>query len=399
MNLTEVENSLVNTVPCGILTANNKGTIVFVNEFLCKLLDYSPSALEDESIEKIFTVSAKIFFQTHLFPMLKMHQSADEIFLSLKPKNGNSIPVIATAKKNDDLLYFVFVTVWRRKEYEEEILNAKRTAEAAVEKNEVLIKFRNELELRLAEADRQMTRLNQFNNDYIHLSRIISHDLHEPIRKLLIHIDILRNNVATGDIKINEQLIKMTDFTNRLKMLTYSLQEYVAIDISRESIQPLNFNELIKKAFQQVQNEEAADAIIDIEEMPVIEGLGTQIHRVLVELFRNSFKFRKEDEPLRISIRSTEFNNNLFKEIKSKYRYVPFVRIELEDNGISMSDEYNEYIFELFKKAHPEKPGAGFGLALCRKIIQKHNGSIYARPTSKGLLMTILLPLSQKEFS
>lgn len=398
MSRADVDIALVNNVPCGIVTAGEDGMIGFVNEYMCQLLGYSRAELEGSSVECIFTISAKIFYQTHFAPMIRMHKSADEIFLSLKAKAGTSIPVIVTARKTGDTLYFVFVTVWRRKEYEEEILNAKRAAEEAVEKNEVLIKFRNELELRLAETDRQVTQLNQFNADYIDLSRIISHDLHEPIRKLLIHTDLLMNEITPGDVRINEQVIKMIGFINRLRMLTFALQEYVAIDLSREGMEQVNLNDLVQNSFLHVKEEEATEASLATEDLPVVEGIPSQLSRLFLEIFRNNFGFRKDEEPLKISVRSTEFRNNLFKEVKHKYRYVPFVRIEIGDNGMGIPDEYSDYIFELFKKAHPEKPGAGFGLSLCRKIVHKHNGTILAKPTSNGLIIQIQLPLSQKDF-
>jgi phosphoserine phosphatase RsbU/P len=394
-SLTEILSADI--LPCGIISVNDEGRMQFVNEHLCGLLGYTKEELQQEPIEKIFTIASKIFYQTHLFPMIRLHHQAEEIFLSLRCKEGSDIAMVASGKKNDATINWVFLTVKHRKKYEEEILSAKRAAEAAIEKNEHLIELKNQTELQLAESDRQLTQLKQFNKEYVELSKIISHDLHEPIRKLMVQLDLLMSMQVPDRASIHQQSRKMMEFTGKLRLLTFCLQEYVSFDINPENAQPINLNEIVHNCFTQVQKEEAIEAELEMDELPVIQGYPSQLQRLFTELFNNSFKFRDATKILNITIRSTVFSNNIYQHIKNKFKYLNFVRIDVQDNGTGFPADYSEYIFEMFKKAHPEKDGAGFGLAICKKIVSRHHGTISAKAVNEGTIISIKLPLSLKE--
>ena len=400
MNVDTTETAaLSDIVPCGILAISTGGAIKFVNQTLCDLLGYEKSELTGQPVEKIFTVASKIFYQTHFFPLVKLHGKADEIFFSLRAKDSTTIPMIAAARYLEEQTYCTFLPVWQRKKYEEEILNAKRAAEQVIEKNEILNKLKETTELQLAESDRQLSLLRQFNKEYVELSKIIAHDLHEPIRKMLIHIDLLMTDQSLNMDTLHTNLRKMLSFSNRLRSLTDCLQQYVTVDTSKEEITKVDLNELIHELFDTISRAEGYnDATITVEQLPVIEGRRSQLKTLFMELLSNSFKFRKPSEPLTIAITSTEFRNNIYKEIKEKYRYIDFVRIEVIDNGIGFKSNLNEYIFEMFKKAHPEMEGAGFGLSLARKITERHNGSIYANCYENKTIFTILVPIKQRDF-
>jgi len=387
--------ALVDIAPCGIVTIADNGDIIYVNRYLCSLLGYAKSELEHKSIETFFTISTRIFYQTHFYPLIKLHKKAEEVFFTLKRKDEETVPVIAYASVTGDNICCVFVPVNQRKKYEEEILQAKKAAEDAIEKNETLLQLKNEVELQLAESERQTSLLKRFNEEYIQLNKIISHDLHEPIRKLMIHIDLLQESRDLTADNIQANLKKMMNFSSRLRELTVCLQQYVSIDTSNEQISAVDLNAVIRNVIDKVAAEEPAPAAVQIESLPKIEGYQSQIERLFNELIMNSYRFRHEERPLQITIRSTEMSYNIYKEILDKYKYVDFVRIELEDNGTGFSEEYSDYIFGLFKQLHLDKGGSGFGLALCKKIVERHQGSISARAFNDHTTFTILLPLKQ----
>lgn len=386
----------VDALPCGIVSVDENGKINFVNNYICHLLGYSNEELLEKKVELLFTISAKIFYQTHFYPLVKLHNKAEEVFFSLMGKDGSHVPVIGYATKTDEYICCVFVPVRERRKYEQEILQSKKTAEAAIEKNEALTQVKNELEFQLAESDRQLTMLRQFNEEYIELNRIISHDLHEPVRKLMVHIDRLFVEENITKEKIESSLQKMMEFCTRLRQLTISLQQYVSVDVLQEAMVNIDLQQVIKKCFDIVATEDGyTGAELRIENLQEVEGYPSQIERLFCEIIGNSFKFRNEDVPLKINIRSTIFSDNIYKEIKDKYKYIDFVRIEITDNGPGFPAEYNEYIFGLFKRVRLDKNGLGFGLALCKRIVERHKGSITSKSVNGTTSFNIVLPLKQ----
>ncbi|MGK4568725.1 sensor histidine kinase [Flavobacterium sp. 3HN19-14] len=118
--------------------------------------------------------------------------------------------------------------------------------------------------------------------------------------------------------------------------------------------------------------------------MPVIEGATVLIYQLFYNLINNSLKFSKADTPSRISISSSTKDN--------------FAEIVISDNGIGLETEYLEQIFNPFARlnAKDQYEGTGLGLALCKKIVERHHGTITASGVrNEGASFTIMLPLKQ----
>src|ERR1051325_1521698 len=92
---------LLNTAPCGFMTFTDEGTIRAVNATLLKLLGAAADELEGQHVESILPVASRIFYQTHFFPLLKLHGEASEIYFSLRSKNGEDIPVLVNAARRE----------------------------------------------------------------------------------------------------------------------------------------------------------------------------------------------------------------------------------------------------------------------------------------------------------
>lgn len=137
---------LLNKAPCGFIRFDDNGTILIANLTLTQLLGYERGELEGRHIETILSVAGRIFYQTHLFPLLKLHAAAEEIYLSLRPKDGSQLPVLLNAARREyggeALNDCVILVMRQRHEYEDVILQAKKTAEAAqlelAKKNDLL---------------------------------------------------------------------------------------------------------------------------------------------------------------------------------------------------------------------------------------------------------------------
>jgi sigma-B regulation protein RsbU (phosphoserine phosphatase) len=125
---------LLDNAPCGFLVFSDDGKIIEVNATLLNVLGYGRHEVHNLHLEKIFSVSGRIFYQTHFFPLLKLKRKVGEVYLSLRSKNGEEIPVLTNAQRRvgrDGRVFndCVFVAIRQRNKYEDEILAANKEAE------------------------------------------------------------------------------------------------------------------------------------------------------------------------------------------------------------------------------------------------------------------------------
>ncbi len=127
--------SLLDTAPCGFLSFSDDGTILASNATLRKWLGCAEGALIGQSVEKLLPVASRIFYQTHFFPLLKIANEVEEVYMTLRPTQGSDLPVLVNAVRRTQegvaVNDCVFMVVHQRSRYEDEILQARRTAEEA----------------------------------------------------------------------------------------------------------------------------------------------------------------------------------------------------------------------------------------------------------------------------
>ncbi|HLO47035.1 MAG TPA: response regulator [Kamptonema sp.] len=126
---------LLNNAPCGFLSFNDDGLIVMINATLSELLGYDAYSLFGKKFEMILPIASRIFYQTHFFPLLKLHGKIEEIYFSLRAKQGNDLPILINAvRRKQEENFFndcIILPIRQRIKYEDEILKAKKVAEAA----------------------------------------------------------------------------------------------------------------------------------------------------------------------------------------------------------------------------------------------------------------------------
>ncbi len=126
----------LNTAPCGFLTFTDNGQILAVNATLLQLLGYELDELRGQHINLILPLSSRIFYQSHFFPLLKLHGHVEEIYISLRSKQGKTLPVLLNAVSQERSGVFIndciFVLLHQRIQYEDELIVAKKNAEAAI---------------------------------------------------------------------------------------------------------------------------------------------------------------------------------------------------------------------------------------------------------------------------
>lgn len=224
----------------------------------------------------------------------------------------------------------------------------------------------------IAERKRLEEALDVSNNefrDYIHM---VSHDLREPLRKISSFGMLLKDSLdGKLDKENQENLGFMIDGAERMTQMIEDLLAYSRINTKEISFDIVDLNEVIEQ-LEQLELAallEEAGAIIEIPKpLPKINADPDLIRRLLLNLIINGIKNCRDNrdnlQP-RILIRAENIADNK-------------VRIELQDNGSSIHKQHQKDIFRMFIRSNPkqEKEGAGTGLAVCKKIVDKHGGQI-----------------------
>lgn len=393
--------ALLDNAPCGFIVFNDEGEILFVNNTLATMLNVQQADLPGKKFESLLTIAGRIFYQTHFFPLIKLHGKAEEIFLTLVGANRTEVPVLLNAKRvsGDDGYenHCVLLSVPQRKKYEDELIEAKRSLEQLLNKNELLYQTKAELEQHKIELDRQVTRLSNLNEDLVEFGNVISHDVQEPIRKIAMFADIIyrEDHGKLSDVS-KTSISKIKIASRRMRDLISCLQQFISVDAPQTEVELCDIDDLISRARLRVMfDTQFRDIEINTGLLPKVEGLQDQLELMFYHLLLNAVQFRR-DEKVTIQVEADIIQQNSYQATEGKYRYTDFVRIRFTDMGVGFDSQYSEYIFGLFKKAHAEATGLGFGLALCRKIVANHNGTITASSSGqKGTTFTILLPEQQ----
>ena len=390
---------LLNIIPCGILVFDDGGNILKANNTLEALVGYSDRELEGKNIESIFSLATRIFYNTHFFPLIRLHSKADEIFLTLRSKDKKDIPVLSNTIRRDNSGKFenvaVFMPLFERKKFEEELLHARRTAENALKENKELQALTEMLELRTRELERQNQKILTVNQDLTQFNRIISHDLQEPIRKIRLFTSVL---TATERDQLPDRskmaLSKIEKSSERLSKLTLGLQEYVNVN-TEVTFRIIDLNDCLAAAASRVRASKDFDNFQLISEcLPSVEGYPAQLELLFYHLIDNAIQYRNPEKQLTIRIDHTLLEENIYRSIPEKYKFAEHVRIVFSDNGMGFDNQFKEYVFDLVKKIDLRSDGIGMGLPLIKRIVSNHGGTISLDSEhGKGTQVVIVLPL------
>lgn len=253
------------------------------------------------------------------------------------------------------------------------------------------IEERKEIEEQLEQLIRERTQeLERSNQDLQQFAHVTSHDLKEPIRKIQIFASRLSEEY--GDQltdKAKHYLSKVFSASHRMSTMIDGVLTYSKVDAFEEKIEQINLNGVVKS----IENDlevliTQKRATIKTFGLPVIDGAIVLIHQLFYNLIYNSLKFSKPDIPPIVVISAIVFKND----------GKDFAKITVTDNGIGFHPQYAEKIFEAFTRLNSKDKyeGTGLGLALCKKIVQRHSGSISAdSKLNEGAIFTIILPLQQ----
>ncbi len=237
--------------------------------------------------------------------------------------------------------------------------------------------------------------LERSNRDLLDFANIASHDMQEPLRKILIFGDLLQARYTSVlDTRGRDYIQRMQNAAQRMQALLTGLLAYSRISTSGEPFSPVDLNEVAKDVLTHLELQiEDQKAQIRLDKLPIIQGDETQMHQLLQNLISNALKFHAPDraplihifkqEPLGPGLDGGEGSqaNGLFE-------------IHISDNGIGFDERYREKIFLPFQRlfGRSQYEGTGLGLAICEKIVIRHGGSITAH-SQPGAGSTFIISL------
>ena len=325
------------------------GRILNLNDTLLRWLDFKrEEVLEVKFFQDFLSIGGKIYFETHLMPLLQMQGEFSEIKTNIKGKGSKIIPALIYGKRvkrtiDEQVIFRVSILdITQRHLFEMELVKAQKQAELT------------------------NLRLREINEELEHFAYNASHDLQAPLNTITSLISLIENKYMSGGDRGKELLALIINNTHRMKMMISDLLDYSKIDTISSKYQPVSLNEACRQALEMLDVEvKKHRAEIIVEELPVVSGVQIQLVRLFQNLFSNALKYRSDAKPL-ITIsweKSSDFHT-----------------ISIRDNGIGFDQKYASRIFLFMERLHSHDAiaGTGIGLSACKRIVEKHGGLIHA---------------------
>lgn len=242
--------------------------------------------------------------------------------------------------------------------------------------------------------------LSRSNRELEEFAFVASHDLQEPLRKIQAFSDRLESMFKDelGEKGI-DYIARMKNAAQRMSKLINDLLEFSRVTTRGKDFVDTDLKLVLDEILSDLEIAiQEADAKVNIADMPIIQADPSQMHQLFLNLISNAVKFRREGISPIITINyenKKEFNGAHNAEIEWQV-------ITVSDNGIGFSQEYTDKIFVPFQRLHgrSQYKGTGIGLSVCRRIVERHGGSITARSkTDEGATFIIKLPVEAELFT
>jgi signal transduction histidine kinase len=419
---------LLDQAPAGFLSFADDGTIMAANATLAAMLGWAPGELEGRRMDAVLTIGARLFWQTHFFPMVRMHGAAEEMFLLLRAADGSDVPVLANAVRRERggtwTTDCVLMRARERRKFEEELLRARKEAERAradVEEHAEELRVTNEqLEEQAVEMELQQEQLREQTvelevqaehlralNDELVEQRtaaedanraksaflaVMSHELRTPLNAIGGYVQLMEMGIhgpvtdaqreALGRVERSQKhLLRLINDVLNLARIESGRVEYTLEDVDLAA--------LMADVTPMVEPQIAAKGLaLEIHVPPgtVARADREKVQQIVINLLSNALKFTPVGGRVRVEAgRAAD----------------AAVWLAVEDTGIGIPEDKQPSVFDPFVQVDMSRTrrseGSGLGLAISRDLARGMGGDLRLESTpGVGSTFTLTLPAERE---
>jgi signal transduction histidine kinase len=339
--------TILDTLPVGVATSDSKGRLVEANSQMDKIwggkFTRAQSYREFQSYVGYWP-GTEIKLKLEEWPMARSVHKGESVFeevVDIDRSDGNrgTIKISSAPIRNDSGKITGSVTV-----------ATDITAQTAIEKE-------------LAEKAEGLVRSNKELQQFAYVA---SHDLKEPLRMVTTYVQMLDRRYGDKlDGEAKEFIGFAVEGSKRMYSLVEDLLTYSRVETSLMPFSKVAMDQVMEVALKDLSEPiEASGASVTVEPLPEVHADFRQMVQLMENLVANAIKFRKEESP------SVHISSSL---VDSEWVF------SVKDNGIGIDEKYSDKVFQMFQRLHQREtfPGTGIGLAICKKVVERHGGRIW----------------------
>jgi PAS domain S-box-containing protein len=383
---------LLDRAPCGFVSFGDDGCLTLANATLLEWLGYERDEVVGRHVEMLLTRAGQLFYQTHFFPLVKLHGRVQEIFLLASTKAGEELGVLCSAARRERggvaAIDCVLFEVRERRKFEDALLAAKRAAEAA---NARLEDQAVELEMQSRQLQEQASALEQAGRAKDVFMATMSHELRTPLNAIGGYAQLLDDGVY-GSVTAEQRqaLERIVRSQRRLLGLINDVLNLARVESGRVdySIADVALSDVAAELAVMVEPQMGAKGLTYRAELspspPCVRADREKLVQILLNLLSNAIKF-------------TESGGAVTLRYAPEVQREATVRLDVTDTGRGIPAAKLDAVFEPFVQVRSEamhgNEGTGLGLAISRNLARGMGGDLWATSEiGKGSTFSLTMP-------
>ena len=319
------------------------------------------AALQADVLDQLVAIELRVNNMARLYEVLRVNRG--ETFIQAGERLALWLGVVI-------LLFILFVLTV--------IYNTYRFVQERTQAEAQVAMYANELE-------RSNQELQQF-------AYVASHDLQEPLRKIRTFGERLKmRNAEKLDRRSLDYIARMNNAAERMQQLIEDLLTFSRVTTQSIPFERVDLNHVAQEVMADLEARiEQVEGQVIVQSLPTIKADPPQMHQLLQNLVGNGLKFHREGVPPVVTVKGETVTKNGRKQ----------ARLTIADNGIGIDSEHLDSIFEMFQRLHgrSDYEGTGIGLSICRRIVERHDGTITVESQpGKGTTFIVTLPAQQNQ--
>ena len=369
-----------------VIAVDSENNITFINPVAESLTGWTMKEAGGSPLKNVFSIINEYSREVVENPVSKVLQNGRSVALAnhtaLITREGKEIPIEDSAAPIKDAAGKIIGAVLVFHDVTE-----KRRAEEALQRSH------EDLERKVSE---RTVELEEKNRELQEFAYIASHDMQEPLRKIRVFGEMIEKELADRHTeRSRDYLFRMIRAADRMQKLLTALLSYSRVSSKASSFEEVDLKSVAEDVIRDVTT--ASDGLepkIEIGDLPKIDADPFQMSQLFQNLLSNAIRYHKDNIAPVIKIMAGKLSG------KGGNRNNGYCELRVADNGIGFDMDYRDRIFQPFERLHDRNKyeGTGIGLAICRKIVERHGGQITVQSeTGKGTTFIIILPMKQND--